>query len=63
MSEGNTNPFYGQVLDMNYIRGRKLVSSDSKAACQDLRKMECMAISPTVYSEDKIIQVVDLGRM
>lgn len=47
-------------LDLNYIKGRELVSSDSKAACQDLRKMKCVAISPTVYSEDKIVQVVDL---
>jgi len=51
---------FTQGLDMNYIKGRELVSPDSKAACQDLRKMERVAISPTVYSEDKILQVVDL---
>lgn len=51
---------FTQDLDMNYIKDRELVSSDSKVACQDLRKMECMAISPNVYSEDKIIQVIDL---
>ena len=51
---------FTQGLDMNYIKGRELVSPDSKAACQDLRKIECVAISPTVYSENKILQVVDL---
>ena len=51
---------FTQGLDMTYIKGRELVSPDSKAACQDLRNMECVAISPTVYSEDKILQVIDL---
>ncbi len=51
---------FTQGLDMNYIKGKELVSPDSKAACQDLRKMECVTISPTIYSEDKILQVVDL---
>ena len=51
---------FTQGLDMNYIKGRELVSPDSKGACQDLRNMECVAISPTVYSEDKILQVIDL---
>lgn len=45
---------------MNYIKGRELVSPDSKAACQDLQKMKCVAISSTVYFKDKILQVVDL---
>ena len=51
---------FTQGLDMNYIKGSELVSPDSKAACQDLRKIECEAISPTVYSKDKILQVVYL---
>ncbi len=51
---------FTQGLDMNYFKGTELVSPDSKAACQDLRKSECVAISPTVYSEDKILQVVYL---
>ncbi|KAI4154068.1 MAG: hypothetical protein LQ340_001923 [Diploschistes diacapsis] len=51
---------FTQGLDMNYIKGRELVSPDSKVASQGLGKMECTAISPTIYSEDKILQVIDL---
>ena len=51
---------FTQGLDMNYIKGRELVSPDSKVACQELRKMECAVISPTIYSEDKVLQVIDL---
>jgi len=51
---------FTQGLDMNYIKGMEFVSPDSKVACQELRKMECAAISPTIYSEDKILQVVYL---
>ncbi|MCJ1400079.1 hypothetical protein MMC11_003282 [Xylographa trunciseda] len=51
-----------QGLDMNDIKGRDLVSPDSKVACQELQKMESAAISPTIYSEDKILEAITLCR-
>lgn len=51
---------FTQGLDMNYIKDREFVSSDSKIACQELRKMKCAIISPTIYFENKILQMIDL---
>lgn len=47
---------------MDDYKGEKLVSSDSKVTCEDIQKMTCVAISPTVYSKAEIIEVIKLCR-
>ncbi|MCJ1358969.1 MAG: hypothetical protein MMC33_008969 [Icmadophila ericetorum] len=49
-------------LDMDDSKGEKLVSPDSKVTCKDLQKMTCVAISPTIYSNVEILEVVRLCR-
>ena len=51
-----------QGLDMDYSKGEKLVSPDSKVTCNDLQKLTCVAISPTVYSKVETLEVVKLCR-
>ena len=47
---------------MDDSKGEKLVSPDSKVTCNDLEKITCLAISPTVYSKAETLEVVKLCR-
>ncbi len=47
---------------MDDSKGEKLVSPGSKVTCNDLQKLTCGAISPTVYSKVEIFEVVKLYR-
>ena len=49
-------------LDMDDFKGEKLVSPDSKVTCKDLLNMTRKAISPTVYSRAKTLEVIRLCR-
>ena len=53
---------FTQGLDMDSVRGRELVSPDSKATCKDLQEMVCVGITPTVYSEAETLKVINLCR-
>lgn len=49
-----------QGLNMDYFEGEKLLSPDSKVTCNDLQKLTCVAISPTVYSKAETLEVIRL---
>lgn len=49
-----------QGLNMDYFKGEKLLSPDSKVICNHLQKLACVAISPTVYSKAETLEVIRL---
>ena len=53
---------FTQGLDMDSIKGRDLVSPDSKATCKELQEIACVGIAPTVYSEAETLEVINLCR-
>jgi hypothetical protein len=49
-------------LDMDDFKGEELVSSSSKVTCNDLQNITREVISPTVYTDTEILEVIKLCR-
>ncbi len=49
-------------LEMDDFKGEELVSSSSKVTCKDLQNITREVISPTVYTDTEVLEVIKLCR-